>query len=120
MTLPVELQEVLMQLLVAVVGLVVGVIGYYGRMYIKKLEARATVELGRDQWYWLKGFVTDAVESVMQNPVMKDWTKEQLREYVEAYAVKQIEAHNLPFDEDDVEVLIEQAVYWLKKDYTEQ
>ena len=119
MTLPVELQEVLMQLLIAVVGLVVGLLGYYGRQYLKKLDAKAEAELGQEQWFWLKEFVVNAAESVMQNPALAKYTKEQWREYVEAYAIKQIEAHNLPFDENDVEVLIEQAVYWIKKEYTE-
>lgn len=119
MTLPVELQDLLMQVLVAVVSLVVAAIGFYGRLYLKKLELQLKVKIGADQYAWLTTFITNAVHSASQNPLLKDFTGPALKEWVDAQATTFIHDNDLPFSEKDVDVLIEAAVKWMKYEFSE-
>jgi hypothetical protein len=119
MTIPAEIQNLLTQLLVAVVGLAVAILGYYARMYIAKATELIRSKIGDQQYAWAKAFVDTAVAAAAQNPIMKDWSGAQLKEFVAKQTLLFAEKNKLPFDAGDVDLMIEAAVKWMKYEFPE-
>lgn len=107
---PVEIQNALVSLAAAIISVVAMFVGYYGAFYFKKLTAKVEAELGTEQFEWLHDFIYQAVKSVTQNPAFKGWTGEKLKEYVVAIVTNKVAELNLPFDENDIDLLVEAAV----------
>lgn len=119
MQIPAELQDVLVQLLVAVVSLVVGLLGFYGRAYLKQLEKKIASQVGTAQWDWLREYINETVHAVAQNPAFEGWSGDKLKLYVKNQALIFVDKYKLPVDQGDVDAMIEAAVYWLKRETKE-
>lgn len=115
--LPVEIQGLLTQLLVAVTSLVVAVIGYYARQIAMKGIESAKLKIGEQQFNWLKSYIETSVHAASQNPLFEGWDGAKLKVWVIENAMLFIEKNNLPFDVKDVDTLIESAVKWMKYEY---
>lgn len=112
--LPVEIQSLLTQLLMAVVGLVVAVLGYYARLYIAKAVELTKAKIGAEQYAWALAFIETAVMAVAQNPAFKGFTGAELKEYVKKQALAFSVKYKLSFDEGEIDLMIEEAVKWMK------
>jgi hypothetical protein len=107
---PDELKNALVTFAVALITLATSAVGYYGAYYFKKLAAKVQGEIGLTQYNWLTRFIYDMVVSVAQNPIAKEWTGEKLKKYVLITVMKKVVELKLPFDEADIDNLIEAAV----------
>ena len=111
---PEYLNELLMQVLLAVAGFVAAAVGFYLRLYLVKIKVRVETEIGREQYAWLEDVVSGLVHAAAQNPAFREFTGAQLKDYVLDQAGAFVERNKLPFDREDIDALIEQAVSWLK------
>jgi hypothetical protein len=117
MTIPAEIQNLLTQLLVAVIGLVVAVLGYYTRLCLAKLTDKIKADVGEKQFAWAKSFIETAVMAVSQNPAFAGWSGEMLKAYVMKEALAFSEKYKLSFDEAEIDLMIEEAVKWMKQSF---
>jgi len=115
MSLTPELQELLYQIVLAVVTFVAAVLGYYIRSYLLQLKAKVETEIGSKQLAWLTEFVEQAVNSAFQNPALQGIDKVKIKEFVLGQCMEFVEKNKLPFTRAQVDLLIESAVYWAKK-----
>jgi hypothetical protein len=112
---PVELQDVLMQALLAVLTLAVAFLTFYGKLYLQKLEAAAKLQIGVEQYEWAKSFAYDAVQALAQNPAFANCTGAELKEWAVSEMLAFCEVNKLPFGEKEIDILIEQAVKTMKE-----
>lgn len=113
---PEQLYDALINLVAALIGVAAMFVGYYGSFYLKKLTAKAEQELGQAQFDWLKDFIYAMVHSAAQNPALAKYTGEQLKEWVVAMATNKVIELGLPFDENDIDALVEAAVKSFKEE----
>ena len=109
------LSELLKQLAFAIVAFAAAAISYWFRFYLKKLEMELEVRIGREQYGWLKSFISSSVSAVAQNPAFANYTGAQLKNWVMSQALEFSDNYNLPFGEAEIDAIIEEAVKWMKE-----
>ena len=114
-----ELQQLLMSALLAVLTFVIAAAGIWFRAWLKKLEFEVEVKIGTEQLSWLKSYISDTVAALAQNPAFEEWSKIDLKEQAIQFVTAFCEEHNLPFSDEQIDILIESAVsafnQWFKE-----
>jgi len=112
---PEVIQDALVNLAAALVSLAAVVVGYYIRYYLLKLSEKLQHDTDYDKYLMFEGFLRSLVEAAKQNPQFAEWTGDKLKEYVLNLAMAKVEEWKLPLTHDDVDALIEAAVFAFKQ-----
>jgi len=111
-----EIQQLLYSAVASLIAVIMAVLGYYSRLLLVKVQHKVENSIGKEQYDWLYDYIFQLVHAVKQNPAFKDYTNENLKAYVLSQAMLFVENNKMPFTQEQIDALIESAVYYFKKE----
>lgn len=121
--LPIELQVVIKDAVIAVLVALSGLILWgakeligIAKLWVQKRIDALEEKVGQDKVQDFLAFLERLVRALAQDPIFSQWTAEDVKEYAEQMAIKYCEKYDLPFDDEEINILIE-AVYSEYKEF---
>ncbi len=105
-----EIQKESLAFLSSLIGLVIVVLGSLASWLAVKAKAYIAGKIGADQYDWLRSYIESSVAAVAQNPLYEDLAGDLKKENVAEWAYNFCATNKLPFSQEQIDTLIEEAV----------